>query len=349
MTYVLLARAAMPIMRMLEPERAHDAALLALRAGLAGGSRAPDDPRLEVHALGCRFGNPIGLAAGFDKNALATTPLARLGFGFLEVGTVTLNAQPGNPKPRLFRLERDDAVINRFGFNNRGVAALLAKLPDRAGRLVPLGINVGLNKTGSDPQRDYPDIVARVAPHADYVVINVSSPNTPGLRDLQAEDSLSRILAAVNAACPIRPKLLVKLSPDLSEDGLRGSVAAALGNAADGLIVSNTTLDRPAGLQSRYAAEQGGLSGPPLKARATEMLRQVRQLTNGQITLIGCGGISSGRDVLNRVRAGADLVQLYTAFAYSGPALLPRLCAELVQALRCDGFAKLADACGVDA
>ena len=344
-----IASLAMPLMRGLDPERAHGLALAALRLGLAGTARGTDDPALEVRTLGRVFRTPIGLAAGFDKNAAAVVPLMRLGFGFVEAGTVTPRPQSGNSRPRLFRLERDRGVINRFGFNNEGVDALLARVARHGPRPAPLGINIGINKEGADPERDYPFLVAKVAPHADYVVINISSPNTPGLRSLQSGQRIRGILSAIAAACPARPKLLIKLSPDLSDTELADAVAAALDGGVDGLIMSNTTLSRPPGLHGPDVAQAGGLSGEPLRARAMQMLRDTRRLAGDRIVLIGCGGIGTGRDVLDRIRAGASLVQVYTAFSYAGPALLPRLAAELSAALRADGLASVAEACGVDA
>ena len=340
---------AMPLMRRLDPERAHGLAIGALRLGLGGTAPSASDPALEVRTLGCVFRTPIGLAAGFDKNAEAVLPLMRLGFGFVEAGTVTPRPQSGNPRPRLFRLEQDGGVINRFGFNNDGVDALLARIARHGPRPAPLGINIGINKEDADPERDSPLLVARVAPHADYVVINISSPNTPGLRSLQSGERIRGILAAVAASCPARPKLLIKLSPDLSDEELHDAVDAALGGGVHGLIMSNTTLSRPPGLHGPDVTQAGGLSGEPLRARAMQMLRATRRLTGDRIVLIGCGGIGSGRDVLDRIRAGASLVQVYTAFSYAGPSLLPRLAAELSAALRADGFASVAEACGADA
>ena len=343
------AALAMPLMRLLDPERAHGLAVAALRLGLAGAGPAALDPALEVRTLGCTFRTPIGLAAGFDKNAAAVLPLMRLGFGFVEAGTVTPRPQPGNPRPRLFRLEADRGAINRFGFNNRGVDALVARVARHGTLPAPLGINIGINKDGADPEADYPFLVSRVAPHADYVALNISSPNTPGLRSLQSGERIRAILAAIARSCPLRPKLLIKLSPDLSDAELRDAVEAAVDGNVDGLILSNTTLSRPPGLRSPDSAQSGGLSGQPLRERAMQMLRAARRLTQGRIALVGCGGIGSGRDVLDRVRAGANLVQVYTAFSYAGPSLLPRLAAELSEALHADGLASVAEACGMDA
>ena len=346
---VALTSAALLLLRRLDPERAHTVALYALRLGVSGSDLTPDDPILAQTALGLHFRNPIGLAAGFDKDAVAARPLMALGFGFVEVGTVTPKPQPGNPRPRLFRLAEDHAVINRMGFNSKGVDRLLRNLTGMRTHPVPLGVNVGLNKDSADAERDYPALVAAVAPYADYIAINVSSPNTPGLRDLQAADRLRRILDAIDATVPKRPPLLVKVAPDLTERALEEAVTVCLAGNVDGLIVGNTTLDRPPGLRSRHASEAGGLSGAPLFARSTAMLARAHEIAGGRLVLIGCGGVFSGSDALAKIRAGASLVQLYTAFAYHGPALIPRLKSELAAALRADGFARLTDAIGVDA
>ncbi len=344
-----LASALLPVLRRIDPERAHHAALAGLRWGLAGRTAAEDDPALGIAALGLAFKNPIGLAAGFDKDAVAVAGLSRLGFGFIETGTVTPRPQPGNPRPRLFRLEADRAVVNRMGFNNGGLDAYVARLDATPRGGAPIGANVGINKEGADPERDYPALVAAVAGRADYVVINISSPNTPGLRDLQGEARLRLILHAVTERVPRRPPLLVKLAPDLSDEDLAAVVETCAAAGVDGLIISNTTVARPAGLRSSLMREAGGLSGPPLFARSTAMLARAHLLARGRLALIGAGGVSSGRDALTKIQAGARLVQLYTAFAYDGPALIPRLKAEFAAALREAGFARVEDAVGADA
>ena len=335
----------MPWLRRLDPERAHGLAVLALRWGLVGAAAEVDDPALAVTAFGMTFRNPLGLAAGFDKNAAAGHALMRLGFGFIETGTVTPRPQQGNPKPRLFRLAPDRAIINRLGFNNHGLAVYSANLETLADRSVPLGANVGINKAGADPTRDYPAMVAAVGKLADYVVINVSSPNTPGLRDLQGEQQLQAILTAV-AALPLRVPILVKVAPDLSIDGLAGVVETCVANGVQGLIVGNTTISRPASLISPLACETGGLSGVPLLALSTAMLARASQLSRGRLTLIGTGGVFSGQDALSKIQAGASLVQLYTSFAYHGPMLIPRLKRELLAAMRQQGFATVQQAIG---
>ncbi len=338
--------ALMPAMRLLDAETAHGLALRALRAGLVRPDRSRDDPCLQVRALGCLFDNPIGLAAGFDKNAVAILPLMRLGFGFVETGTVTPRPQPGNPRPRLFRLPRHQAVINRMGFNNDGADAVRTRLDALQNRPCPLGVNIGVNKDGADPENDYPSLVAALSRHADYITINVSSPNTPGLRDLQGETRLRGILRAIVSRLPVRPPLLVKISPDLSDAGLESVVAVACEEGAAGLIISNTTIARPASLDGQNAKQAGGLSGAPLFDRSTDMLAHAHGLAGGRLTLIGCGGIRTGADVLAKIRAGAHLVQIYTAFAYDGPALIPRLKQELLESLRSAGLASLEAARG---
>lgn len=348
-----LASALMPLMRGMDPERAHGLALKALALGLAGADATPDDPVLATEALGLSFRNPIGLAAGFDKDAVAVGPLMRLGFGLVEPGTTTPRPQSGNPRPRLFRLNEDAAVINRMGMNNQGVSAFVGRLAALK-RPLPavLGANIGINKEGADPERDYPALYAAVAPAADYVTINVSSPNTPGLRDLQGEARLAAILAAVAEArskAPKRPPVLVKIAPDLAEEAVPALVETCVANDVAGLIVSNTTIARPPGLRGLHRGETGGLSGAPLFEPSTALLRRVHGLARGRLTLIGCGGVSSGEQAYAKIRAGASLVQIYAAFAYAGPALVPRLKRDLAALLRRDGFRHVHEAVGADA
>ncbi len=348
-----LASILMPMLRGMDPERAHDLALRALRFGLAGADRSPPDPILATRALGLDFANPIGLAAGFDKSAVAVAPLMRLGFGFVEAGSVTPKPQLGNPRPRLFRLTEDRAVINRMGMNNAGLNAFAARVAAlKRPRPAVLGVNIAINKEGAAPLRDYPALYVAVAPHADYVAINVSSPNTPGLRDLQGEKQLSEILAALaetrDALPGAKPPILVKIAPDLAAAAVEPLVQAVAERGMEGLIVANTTIARP-GLRSAHRTQAGGLSGPPLMAPSTDLLRRVARLAKGRnLTLIGCGGIASGADALAKIKAGASLVQLYAAFAYDGPALIPRLKRELAAALRREGFGSVAAAVGAD-
>jgi dihydroorotate dehydrogenase len=348
-----LASALMPLLRGLDAETAHGLALRALAAGLAGRDAAPDDPRLATTAFGLSFRNPIGLAAGFDKDATAIPALMRLGFGHVEAGTVTPRPQPGNPRPRLFRLAEDAAVINRMGFNNQGLEAYRARLAALP-RPLPavLGANIGVNKEGADPERDYPALYTAVAPLADYVTVNVSSPNTPGLRDLQGEARLAGILGAIAAAragLPRQPPVLVKIAPDLAEDALGPLVETCVAQGVAGLIIGNTTLARPASLRSPHRGEAGGLSGAPLRDRSTALLGHCYRLAQRRLALVGVGGVASAADALAKLRAGASLVQLYTGFAYAGPALIPRLKSELSMLLQRDGFARVSDAVGVDA
>ena len=338
-----------PLLRLMDAEAAHAVALRCLQAGLGGRQVVPDPARLSVRAMGLAFPNPIGLAAGFDKDARAVVPLMRLGFGCVEAGTVTLRPQPGNPRPRLFRLPQHRAVINRLGFNNEGLDAYLARLAVLGPRPARFGANIGINKQGADPERDYPALVAAVTPFADYVTINISSPNTPGLRDLQGEAKLRGLLRAVAAEVPVRPPLVVKIAPDLSDDGLRAVVETAVEEGVAGLIIGNSTVSRPPELGGLNALQVGGLSGAPLFARATDMLARAHRIAGGRLVLIGCGGVRTGADVLAKIKAGASLVQLYTEFAYAGPALVARLKTELLEALDAGGFATVADAVGVAA
>jgi dihydroorotate dehydrogenase len=343
------ASALLPLLRRLDPERAHEIALLALRLGLAGRATTTDDPSLAIEVLGRRFANPIGLAAGFDKNAVAVAALARLGFGFVETGTVTPRPQSGNKRPRLFRLQEDSAVINRMGFNNAGIDAYLRRLARRPRGSTLVGANVGINKEGADPERDYAALIAAVAPYADYAVINVSSPNTPGLRDLQGEAQLRGILSAIAEGVPQRPPLLVKIAPDIAGAALEALVETCVEQGVQGLIVSNTTISRPAGLRSRDAGEAGGLSGEPLFRLSTSVLARAYLLARGRLVLVGVGGVFNGEHALTKLQAGASLVQLYTGFAYSGPALVPRLKRELADRMRSAGFHRVEDAVGSDA
>ena len=336
---------ALPALRLLDPERAHTLAVRALALGLAPRATPADHPALGITVFGRRFANPIGLAAGFDKNAAAGMALTRLGFGFVETGSVTPRPQAGNPKPRIFRLTEDRGVINRLGFNNLGLAVYVRNLARLSGRTIPLGANVGINKEGADPIRDYPALIQAVGPLVDYAVINVSSPNTPGLRDLQSESQLRAILRAV-AMIPDRPPILVKVAPDLSHDGLVSVVETCVQEGVQGLIVGNTTISRPTGLKSLHARETGGLSGLPLQTLSTTVLARAALLAGGRLILIGTGGVFTGRDALTKIQAGASLVQLYSSFALFGPALIPRLKTELLAALRDAGFATVQDAIG---
>ena len=342
----------------LPPETAHHAALFALEHGLVAAHAEPDDPILQTSVWGLDFANPVGLAAGFDKDARVVDAMLSLGFGFVEAGTVTPKPQPGNPKPRLFRLDEDEAVINRLGFNSGGVSAFAKRLAARqARRHAPgrVGANVGKNRDTADGAADYVAGIETVAGLADYLVLNISSPNTPGLRALQArgpiEDLLRRALIARNRAAPVpakAPPLLAKVGPDLAPSELHDIAEVALAVGIDGLIVGNTTVERPSWLKSPNKAEAGGLSGAPLLHPSTECLKRLYRLTKGRIALIGCGGVASGADAYAKIRAGASLVQVYSALVFQGPGLAQRIKRELAQLLRADGFQSVADAVGRD-
>ncbi|MDB5366600.1 MAG: pyrD [Rhodospirillales bacterium] len=338
---------ARPLLHALDPEAAHRLTIRALQSGLVPAASKADPPSLRIRVLGLDLPNPVGMAAGFDKNGEAIEGLLRLGFGFVEIGSVTPLPQPGNPKPRLFRVPQARAVINRLGFNNDGLDAAAARLAARRGTGV-LGANLGKNKDQTDAVADYVAGAARLSPLADYLVINVSSPNTPGLRELQ-HAPLAELVRAVREA-RVRPvPLLVKIAPDLAGREIAAVVEAALGGGADGLIVSNTTLERPSSIPAELAREAGGLSGKPLFARSTEMLRQVRRIAGPTVPLIGVGGVASGEDAYAKIRAGASLVQLYTALIYEGPSLVARIKRELAELLARDGIAQIQDAVGLDA
>jgi dihydroorotate dehydrogenase len=348
-----LANVAGPVLSRLPAETAHRAAINALK--LSPPSRpSPPDPRLAVEILGLRFPNPLGLAAGFDKNAEVPDAMLKLGFGFVEVGTLTPRPQDGNARPRLFRLREDAAVINRFGFNNDGFERARARLLRRAaGRAAGLiGVNVGANRDAADRVEDYVLGVRTFAALADYLTINISSPNTPGLRDLQRRDALDGLIARVVAARdetePRRP-LMLKIAPDLDARGLEDIVATALIRRVDGLIVSNTTVARPASLSSRNRAESGGLSGRPLFEPSTRLLARAYLLTGGAMPLIGCGGVEDAATALAKIEAGANLVQLYTGLALKGPGLVQEILDGLKRAIEERGVNRIGELVGARA
>ena len=350
-------RAIGPLLRLFPAETAHGLALGALRLGLVPPAPARNDPVLACRVWGRDFANPIGLAAGFDKDARVIDAMLGAGFGFVEVGTITPRPQAGNPRPRLFRLSEDEAVINRLGFNSAGMAAAAARLERRrqSGRKLagPIGINLGKNKDTVDAAADYAAAAEVLAPFADYLAINVSSPNTPGLRALQNRAQLEGLVARVGAARTRAvgaegPPLVLKIAPDLNDEDLAEIAELALSGAIDGLIIGNTTIARPAGLRSRRKSEAGGLSGRPLLALSTEVLGKMYRLTKGEVPLIGVGGISSAEDALAKIRAGASLVALYSALIYQGPGLVSRIKAELPELLGAQGFSRLGDAVGAD-
>jgi dihydroorotate dehydrogenase len=314
------------LLRRLDPEDAHRAAIAALKF-LPARAPASDDPRLAVSAFGLAFPNPIGLAAGFDKNAEVFEPMLAQGFGFVEVGTLTPRAQPGNRRPRVFRLSEDRAVVNRYGFNNEGFAPAHARLRARRGTGV-VGVNIGANKEAEDRIVDYARGVEAFADVASYFTVNISSPNTPGLRDLHEPNQLAELLARVLEArerAPTRRPVLLKIAPDLSLPQLDAIVRVAREAHIDGMIVSNTTTQRSPSLRSPHAKEAGGLSGAPLFAPSTRLLAQVFLRVEGQFPLIGVGGVDSSEAAIAKLEAGATLVQLYTALIFEGPALVPRI------------------------
>ena len=344
-----LVKVAGSVLRRLPAETAHRAAIVGLK--IAPPAKAPpSDPRLSVEALGLRFPNPLGLAAGFDKNAEVPGAMLGLGFGFVEVGAVTPRAQEGNPRPRLFRLTADGAVINRFGFNNQGFERAKARLGRRPSGVV--GVNLGANKDATDRIADYVLGVRTFAPLADYLTLNVSSPNTPGLRDLQRREALddlvARVVAVRDETEPRRP-LLLKIAPDLDGGGLEDIIAVALTRRIDGLIVSNTTLARPGSLTSSNRNESGGLSGRPLFEPSTRLLAQAYLLTGGAMPLIGCGGVEDAGTALAKIEAGANLIQLYTGLALKGAGVVEEILAGLAHAVEKRGIKRIGDLVGARA
>ena len=332
-----------PLAFSLGAEAAHRATIAALK--LAPKGRPPEfAPSLRTNVAGIDFSSPVGLAAGFDKDGEVPEQMLGLGFGFVEIGTITPKPQPGNPKPRLFRLIEDQAVINRMGFNNGGQQAAFDRL-NHAKRGV-VGVNVGANKDSVDRIADYAVGVRRMSAVASYITINISSPNTPGLRGLQDKGALNELLAAVEEVRTEKP-IFLKVAPDLAEGDPERIVRAALDHHLDGIIVANTTVTRPP-LKSRHAKEQGGLSGAPLKSLALDALRKFRSATGGEIPLIGVGGISNANDAWERIRAGASLIQLYSAMVYEGPGIARRIADGLAQMLERDGYSSISEVVGSD-
>jgi len=333
----------------IDAERAHGLALAALKLMPGGRTASPGGP-LSVDVAGIAFPNPLGMAAGFDKDGEVPDALLGLGFGFAEVGSITPLPQAGNPRPRLFRLEEDRAVINRMGFNNGGGAAAVERLRARAGRPGIVGVNIGANKDSVDRIADYATMTRLMAPVATYLAVNISSPNTPGLRALQDEGALTALLDAVLAARGGEsPPVFLKVAPDLEPADIDAIARIAIDKGLGALIVSNTTISRPQGseaLQSPYAGETGGLSGAPLRDLALARLRDFRKATGGAMPLIGVGGIANAQDAWARIRAGASLVQLYSAMVYEGPGIARRIARGLDECMRRDGFSSIADAVG---
>ena len=343
----MLERLGLLALHRLDPERAHGLALSALRMGFGPSTGPFTSQRLATSLAGLPLRNPIGLAAGFDKNATAVAPLMRAGFGFLEVGAATPRPQPGNPKPRMFRLSEDRAVINRFGFNNDGMQAIDARL-SAVSRDIPVGLNLGANKDSEDRAADFAAVLTQCGPHVDFATINVSSPNTERLRDLQGKEALAALLETVTAARTangLTLPLFLKIAPDLSEAEIADVVAVVRSTSINGIIATNTTLARD-GLASSHAPEKGGLSGAPVFERSTRVLARLSALTEGQIPLIGVGGVSSAEQAYAKILAGASAVQLYTALGYAGLALVDEITRGLDHLLERDGFATVADAVG---
>jgi dihydroorotate dehydrogenase len=343
-----------PLLRAVDPETAHRLAITALRFAPLPSAPA-DDPRLAVRAFGLNFPNPVGMAAGFDKNAEVARALLRLGFGFVEVGTVTPLSQSGNPSPRLFRLDADEGVINRLGFNSEGADAALRRLAARADEGGIVGVNIGANRDAHDRAADYVRLIEMFAPVASYFTLNVSSPNTPGLRDLQQSRALDNLLARVvdareraarqAGAAPV----LLKIAPDLTLADLDDVVGVARARGLDGIIVGNTTVARPPNLRDRAAGEAGGLSGRPLFALSTRMLAETWVRTEEAFPLIGVGGIDAGKTALTKIRAGASLLQLYTGLIFRGPGLIQEIKADLVDFMRRVPYQGIGDFVGIDA
>jgi dihydroorotate dehydrogenase len=341
-------RLGLALLHRLDPERAHGLSLLALRMGLVPLPGCVSSPRLATSVAGLALPNPVGLAAGYDKNATALAPLSRAGFGFIEVGAATPLPQPGNDRPRLFRLTKDRAAINRFGFNNEGMEAIGARLSAFARGQVPVGLNLGANKTSDNRAADFAAVLTHCGPHVDFATVNVSSPNTEGLRNLQGRTLLAGLLQRVMEARlrldrPI--PVFLKIAPDLSPGELEDIVDVALAARVSGIIATNTTLSRE-GLKSANLGEAGGLSGAPLFEKSTRVLARLSQLTHGTLPLIGVGGISSAEDAYQKIRAGASAVQLYTAMVYQGMSLVPAIARGLDALLARDGYANVSLAVG---
>lgn len=337
---------ARPFLQAMDAENAHRLAIKALQ--ICPPRDHSKHPTLAQNLWGLHFQNPVGIAAGFDKNAESVDGLLSAGFGFVEAGTVTPQPQPGNPRPRVFRDPASRSVINRMGFPGDGMEVFLKNYQSRkAGGIV--GVNIGKNKTTEDPAADYITLMKTFGPMADYITINISSPNTPGLRDLQKRDFLVPFIAEMKSIRGSnKAPILIKLAPDLTED-LSADLAATLKEAGiDGIIIGNTTLDRPSHLPADFLKETGGLSGPPARAKSTALIKRFYTLTDKSIPIIGVGGISSGHDAYEKIRAGASLVQLYTALIYEGPGLVRKIKDDLAALLKRDGFANIAEAIGAD-
>ena len=346
-----------PLLFKIEPETAHNMTLKAMQRGLVPTVPQLQDAVLESTVFGMKFPNPVGLSAGFDKNAEVIGPAFKLGFGFVEAGTVTPKPPAGNPKPRVFRDSANNAVINRLGFPNKGAHAFKANLEtflsqsDRPNGVV--GLNIGMNKNQKNPATDYAYLIRMLAPMADYLTINISSPNTPGLRNLQKREPLTELLSAVmeerQKACrTMPPPLLVKLAPDLDEQQQYELAQTLMDCKIDGVILSNTTLDRPEFLPEKFRKEQGGLSGQPLTQKSTQIIRNFYKLTHGKLPIIGVGGISNGDQAYEKIKAGASLIQLYTGLVFEGPSVAYSINKRLLELLKADGIQNISEAVGLE-
>lgn len=343
-----LERLGLAVLHRIDPEKAHGLSLAALRSGLMPLPGQVTSARLATSVAGLMLPNPVGLAAGYDKNAVAIAALTRAGFGFVEVGAATPRPQPGNPQPRLFRLTEDRAVINRFGFNNEGAEAIAARLAARPQGPVPVGLNLGANKDSADRAGDFARVLAVCGPHVDFATVNVSSPNTERLRDLQGRAALSALLAGVMEARSLLPRripVFLKIAPDLGPDDLAEIAGVSLASGVDAVIATNTTLSRD-GLTSPHRDEAGGLSGAPLFEKSTRVLAQLSRLTEGRMPLIGVGGISSADEAWAKIRAGASAVQLYSALVYQGLSLVPAILTGIEERLEKAGLANVSQAVG---
>ena len=348
---------ARPLLFTIEPETAHGLTIKAMKAGALPACDGISGEALTQTLWGLKFPNPVGLSAGFDKNAEVIGPCFKLGFGFVEVGTVTPKPQHGNPRPRIFRDPSNEAVINRMGFPNGGMNAFKANLEnflrqnERPKGVV--GINIGMNKSQKEPAKDYAVLIKMLGPMADYLTVNISSPNTPGLRDLQKREPLMELLNVIKEerykACRDHPPpLLVKFAPDLDEVQQEELAQTALDAEIEGIIVTNTTLDRPNSLPTKFASEKGGLSGQPLTEKSTAVIHNFYKLTGGKLPIIGVGGVSSGAQAYDKIKAGASLVQLYTAMVFKGPAIANMINKELLDLLQADGHKNISEAIGSD-
>ena len=349
---------AQKILHRLDPESAHALTIRGLQMGFGtfmGQTHGADDDSLKTNVFGLTFPNPVGLAAGFDKDAETVDPMLRMGFGFVEAGTVTPKLQPGNAKPRLFRLTEDEAVINRFGFNSKGLKPFRARLTLIGKHKGIIGANVGANKDSEDRTGDYVAGISALYGLSHYFTVNISSPNTPGLRALQSREALAELVGRVldirqekmAADAPYIP-ILIKIAPDLLDQDISDIAEVTKNSGIDGLIVSNTTIERPESLKSKHRAEAGGLSGAPLMKKSTEALSLIYQATGGTVPLVGVGGIKSGADAYAKIRAGASLIQLYSALVYQGPTLVNSIKQDLAALLKADEFTSVVDAVGAD-